>query len=88
LLYVQQLQICERMRRAAGEFVIWDVGLGGAANAVAALRATREISGQLRLVSFDDSSAPLEFALGQSSALAYLAGYDIGRYHSQTGQRR
>jgi len=76
LLYVQQLQICERMHREAGEFVIWDVGLGGAANAVAALRATREISGQLRLISFDDTAGPLEFALTESSALAYLTGYE------------
>jgi hypothetical protein len=76
LLYVEQLQICERLCREAGEFVIWDVGLGGAANAVAALRATREISGQLSLISFDDTTAPLEFALSQSSPLAYLTGYE------------
>ena len=77
LLYVQQLQICERMRRETGEFVIWDVGLGGAANAVAALRATRDIPGKLRLISFDDTSDPLEFALSQSVTLGYLAGYEV-----------
>ncbi len=59
-----------------GEFVIWDVGLGAAANAIAALRATREISGQLRLVSFDNTSEPLEFALNNAAALGYLAGYE------------
>ena len=76
LLYVRQLQICERMRRETGEFVIWDVGLDGAANAVAALRATREIPGKLRLISFDDTSDPLAFALEQASALGYMSGYE------------
>ena len=33
LLYVRQLQICERLKNHSGEFVIWDVGLGAAANA-------------------------------------------------------
>ena len=39
-LYVQQLQLCERMQRATDEFVVWDIGLGGAANAITLLRAT------------------------------------------------
>jgi len=78
LLYVRQLQICERMQSQSGggEFVIWDVGLGAAANAIAALRATREIAGRLRLVSFDDTREPLEFALKNAAALDYVAGYE------------
>ena len=76
LLYVRQLKICERLQHHAGEFVIWDVGLGAAANAIAALRATREISGELRLVSFDNTSEPLDFALKNSRALGYIAGYE------------
>ena len=76
LLYVRQLNIPERMRDGAGEFVIWDVGLGAAANAIAVLRATREIPRPLRLVSFDNSAEPLEFALKNSAALGYLAGYE------------
>jgi tRNA U34 5-methylaminomethyl-2-thiouridine-forming methyltransferase MnmC len=76
LLYVRQLKICERLQNHAGEFVIWDVGLGAAANALAALRATREISGQLHLVSFDNTSEPLAFALKNSTALGYLHGYE------------
>jgi tRNA U34 5-methylaminomethyl-2-thiouridine-forming methyltransferase MnmC len=75
-LYVRQLQICERLQNGAGEFVIWDVGLGGAANAIAALRATKEISGKLRLVSFDNTAGPLEFALHNAAALGYVAGYE------------
>jgi len=33
-LYVKQLQIVERLRASADEFVVWDVGLGAAANAL------------------------------------------------------
>ncbi len=76
LLYVRQLQICERLKNNSGEFVIWDIGLGGAANATAVLRATKEISGTLRLVSFDNTAEPLAFALKNSSALKYLDGYE------------
>ena len=43
-LYVNQLKLRERVRAQAGEFVIWDVGLGAAANVLTALRATRGLS--------------------------------------------
>jgi hypothetical protein len=76
MLYVRQLQICERLQNGAGEFVIWDVGLGAAANAIAALRATLEIPGRLRILSFDNTAEPLEFALNNAGALGYLAGYE------------
>jgi hypothetical protein len=76
LLYVRQLKINERVRNHSGEFVIWDVGLGAAANAIAALRATREIPSRLRLISFDNTAEPLEFALKNAAALGYLAGYE------------
>ena len=91
LLYVRQLKICERLKNHCGEFVIWDVGLGAAANAIAALRATREISGQLRIVSFDNSSEPLEFALKNSEALGFVSGHgsqiaELLKNHSVTFQ--
>jgi hypothetical protein len=76
LLYVRQLNICERLKNNSGEFVIWDVGLGAAANTIAALQATLEISGQLRIISFDNTSAPLKFALENAAALGYPAGYE------------
>jgi tRNA U34 5-methylaminomethyl-2-thiouridine-forming methyltransferase MnmC len=75
-LYVRQLQIRERMARAGEEFVVWDVGLGAAANAVALLRAAEETGGALRIVSFDNTPEPLEFALAHAGALAYLAGLE------------
>jgi hypothetical protein len=75
-LYVKQLQLCERLKNHAGEFVIWDVGLGAAANALTVLRATREIAGTIRLVSFDCTIEPLEFALQHAAALDYFGGYE------------
>src|SRR5471032_2841462 len=62
-LYVNQLRLCERLKNHSGEFVIWDVGLGGAANALTVLRATKNIACNIRLVSFDHTLEPLEFAL-------------------------
>ena len=76
LLYVRQLNICERLLNHRGEFVIWDVGLGAAANAIAALHATRDIAGELRLVSFDNTSEPLEFTLKNAEPLGYVVGYE------------
>src|ERR1051325_2724857 len=76
LLYVRQLKIPERMREGAGEFVVWDVGLGAAANAVTVLRATRDIARPLRIVSFDNTAEPLAVALENAEALGYLPGYE------------
>jgi len=76
LLYVRQLKIPERMQASAGEFVVWDVGLGAAANAIAVLRATRAISRPLRLLSFDNTAEPLEFALSKAEQLGYFQGYE------------
>jgi tRNA U34 5-methylaminomethyl-2-thiouridine-forming methyltransferase MnmC len=76
LLYVSQLHIPERLAETSGEFVIWDIGLGAAANAIAVLRATSQIPGRLCLVSFDNTAEPLEFALKNSAALGYLSSYE------------
>jgi len=75
-LYVNQLKLRERLQNHAGEFVIWDVGLGAAANSLTVLRATRDIACQIRLVSFDHTIEPLEFALKHAADLGYFGGYE------------
>jgi len=75
-LYVNQLKLRERVQSQAGEFVIWDVGLGAAANVLTALRATRDLSCSLHVISFDHTIAPLQFALRHSAKLGYLAQYE------------
>ncbi len=74
-LYVRQLALPERVRRQDGEFVIWDVGLGAAANPLTVLRALRELPGKLRIVSFDATLEPLRFALEHADALGYMGDY-------------
>ncbi len=75
-LYVRQIKVVERLKHHAGDFVVWDVGLGGAANALTLLRGTREIPSAIHLLSFDHTLEPLEFALHHTEALGYLVGYE------------
>ena len=79
-LYVRQLRLPERVRETSGEFVIWDVGLGAAANALTVIRLVREgLQGkpaQLRLVSFDLTTDAAAFALEHGAELSYVAGYE------------
>lgn len=75
-LYVGQLRLRERLEAHAGDFVLWDVGLGAAANVLTALRAAQDLPGALRIVSFDHTAEPLRFALLHAEALGYLRGYE------------
>jgi tRNA U34 5-methylaminomethyl-2-thiouridine-forming methyltransferase MnmC len=68
--------LVERVAQHQGEFVIWDVGLGAAANALTVLRATRHLSCRIRLLSFDQTMAPLQFALAHADRLGYFGGYE------------
>ena len=77
-LYLGQLKLRERIEshRADEEFVLWDVGLGAAANPLVVLRSLRDLSRQVRIVSFDASTEPLLFAVEHAQELKYLAGYE------------
>ncbi|HYR58257.1 MAG TPA: MnmC family methyltransferase, partial [Chthoniobacteraceae bacterium] len=74
-LHVEQQRLVERAAATAGEFVIWDVGLGAAANAIAVIEAFSDFHGraQIELHSFDLTTAPLAFALAHADALGYIA---------------
>jgi tRNA U34 5-methylaminomethyl-2-thiouridine-forming methyltransferase MnmC len=71
-LYVNQARLPMRMAQCTREFVIWDIGLGAAANPLAVLQATRHVPCQVRLVSFDRTLRPLAFALENAGALGYF----------------
>ena len=84
VLYVDQSRVAERARLLPGEspesalpLVIWDVGLGAAANAIAALEAyeTQALAGPvrgLRLISFENDLDSLRLALRHKRRFPYL----------------
>lgn len=75
-LYVRQLGLVERVRAEPAEFVIWDVGLGAAANALTILRSLPEVESSLQLISFDNTLGPLRFAMEHRGGLGYFEGYE------------
>src|SRR5256885_6134914 len=73
-LYVEQSRLAERLRESTVEpLILWDVGLGAAANATAAIecyesaRATRP----LRIVSFENDLDSLRLALANAEKFSY-----------------
>ena len=74
-LHVRQQRLVERAALTSGSFVIWDVGLGAAANAIAVLEAfqTAQPPARVELHSFDHTTAPLAFAFEHALELGYLA---------------
>ena len=86
-LYVNQLKLRKRLQSHAGEFVIWDVGLGAAANVLAVLGASVDLPCSLRVISFDRTIEPLRFALRHSEKLGYFRGYEnVAAEIIQTGR--
>ena len=73
-LHVGESRLAGRVASGAGPFVIWDVGLGAAANAIAVLEALSgvETAREIELHSFDSTTAPLEFAAVHATELGYL----------------
>lgn len=73
-LHVAQQRLLERIAGLEEEFIIWDIGLGAAANAVAALEVLRAVPAGKRvsLHSFDLASDALAFALSHAEDLGYF----------------
>lgn len=70
-LHVGQQRLVERCGSSPGKFVIWDVGLGAAANAIAAIEALSDCVAEVEIHSFDKTLAPLEFAIAHADDLEY-----------------
>jgi hypothetical protein len=70
-LHIGQQRLVERCREAKEKFVIWDVGLGAAANALAAVEALSGCASPVEIHSFDKTLAPLEFAIAHAKELEY-----------------
>lgn len=76
-LYVEQAQLAERLTAAPDPLVIWDVGLGAAANAMAAIEcyeAQAELGPvrPLRVISFENDLDSLRLALRHDEKFTYL----------------
>jgi hypothetical protein len=56
--------------------VIWDIGLGPAANAITAIESLRDLGKPVEIHSFEIDTEVLEFALQHAQALQYLAGWE------------
>ncbi len=77
-LHLRQQRVAERVAESvrSDPFVIWDVGLGPAANAITAIEALRDGKKPVEIHSFEISTEVLEFALNHSQSLGYLAGWE------------
>lgn len=79
-LYIQQSSLERRLGEdLSQELVIFDVGLGAAANALAALHCARANSGHrrnLRMVSFERNLELLQFALDNANHFDHFSGYE------------
>ncbi len=71
ILHVEQQKIVERAR-ASDDFILWDVGFGAAANAIAAIQVLKPENSKVTLHSFDLSLSPMQFAVDHADSLPYV----------------
>jgi len=76
-LYVEQSHLAERLGKSSANeppLVVWDVGLGGAANAMATIECYEKIPAArpLRIVSFENDLDSLRLALRHQEDFPYL----------------
>lgn len=78
-LYIDQSNLRQKLQQSNTEFVIFDVGLGAAANALAALACIRELgdkSRPVRIVSFEKDLELLRFALEHANQFQHFKGWE------------
>jgi len=76
-LYVNQLRLRKRVAESNRPFVIWDVGLGAAANPLVVLNHLRDLHAKIIILSFDQTTVPLQFALDHAAQLGYLSSWRV-----------
>jgi tRNA U34 5-methylaminomethyl-2-thiouridine-forming methyltransferase MnmC len=85
-LYVEQLDLPRRIEEAGREFVVWDIGLGAAANVLTVIEAAQGRAGEVKVLSFDHTLASLEFAVRHAEELGYPRQF-VGEL-KELGQKR
>ncbi len=78
-LYVEQAGLVERLKVGTDELVIFDIGLGAAANALAAITCAQSLGAQarpLRIISFERDLDLLAYALEHSQRFEHFRGYE------------
>jgi queuine tRNA-ribosyltransferase len=74
-LYVEQARLAKRLRESpAVPLILWDVGLGAAANALAAIECYETVQAKrpLRIISFENDLDPLRLAAAHIESFPYL----------------
>lgn len=76
-LHVGQQHLAERVGawNSDSPFVIWDIGLGPAANAITAIETLKGVGKPAEVHSFEIDTSVLDFALQHAEALKYLSGW-------------
>ncbi len=74
-LYIQQSGLKQRLATGHEELVIFDVGLGAAANALATLHCVHGMTRKVRLISFERDLQLLHFAIGHAEFFSHFNGY-------------
>ncbi len=74
-LYIEPSRILEHLTQPGSEYVIYDVGLGAATNAIAALTASEHTSRPIKIVSFEKDLELLQFALQNIEQFSFLAPF-------------
>ncbi len=79
-LYIEQSQLAQLLKiQDQGELVLFDVGLGAAANSLATIHCHRGLKDQsrpLNIVSFEKDLELLQFALNNSSHFSHFRGFE------------
>ena len=74
-LYVEQARLAQRLRESSTEpLILWDVGLGAAANAMAAIECYELAKPErpVRIISFENDLDPLRLAAARIESFPYL----------------